>query len=110
MNEEAIHKWISCREYKSIKKRKLSYPNEYALRLFSKVIEEANKYLEHEPHRDNILANIKDAVMSEYLFDFLECEQHKNIVLNDFLGFSIRLAVFNWCNIINRILKGTDVH
>lgn len=43
------------------------------------------------------------------MFDFLSCESHRDIITEYFLEYTLRLAIFNWCNIINRILKGTDV-
>lgn len=105
----SIHNWISFKEYKSVKEKKLTYPSENAVRFFGIITEEANEYLEKQPHSKEIIKSIKNNIEAKYSLDFLHCELHKNLVKDLFLGFTLRLAVFNWCNIINRILKGTDV-
>ncbi|KOB70274.1 Uncharacterized protein OBRU01_15753 [Operophtera brumata] len=107
---KSIHNWISFREFKSIKAKKLTYPSEYAVRLFGKIIEEANINLETNPQQQDLIKNIKSKIKSnQSMFDFLNCESHRNIVTEYFLEYTLRLTVFNWCNIINKILKSTDV-
>lgn len=107
--KESVNNWISYKEYKSIKQNKLTYPSEQAVRFFGTITQEANKYLENKPHKKNIIENIKNEIKSKYLFDFLTCEIHKDAMSECFYSLTLRLAVFNWCNVINRILKGTDV-
>lgn len=107
---KTIHNWISYREFKSIKQKKLTYPSEYAVRLFGKITEKANMYLETIPHERDLIKNIKRQIKSnKSMFDFLNCDNHKHIVTEYFLEYCLRLAIYNWCLIINRILKGTDV-
>ncbi|KAJ8715732.1 hypothetical protein PYW07_010214 [Mythimna separata] len=108
-DKNTVNNWISFREFKSIKQKKLTYPSENAVIFFGNIMEEANKYLESQPERRSVIKNIKNHIKSKYLFDFINCELHKDAVSECFLGLTLRLAVFNWCNIINKILKGTDV-
>ncbi|CAK1587202.1 unnamed protein product [Parnassius mnemosyne] len=104
-----VHKWISQREYNAIKQRKLTYPSEYAVRHFNSIIKETNRYLEYCAHHENVSQEIKKLIKTKYLFEYNNCKSHKDIVLEYFLMLSIKLCIFNWCNIINRILKGTDI-
>lgn len=104
-----INNWISFKEFKSLKQRKLTYPSEHTVRLFSFITLEANKYLETECYKTGILNSLKKYIQSKCLFDFLECEIHKDIVPELFITLTLRLVIFNWCNVINKILKGTDV-
>ncbi|XP_063821363.1 uncharacterized protein LOC135071511 [Ostrinia nubilalis] len=104
-----VHRWISHREFQNIKKRKLIYPSEYAVRHFGYVIQESNGYLECNGQEENISTKIKNHILAKYPFDFLKCNDHKALVLEYFIQLSIKLCIYNWCNIINRILKGTDI-
>lgn len=108
LEKSGINNWISFREFKSIKDRKLTYPSEYAVRLFGDITKFTNDYLEENPQRKDILKYLKQC-MSNYTCDFLDCDQHKNFVRDYFFNLTLRLSLFNWCNIINKILKGTDV-
>lgn len=108
-DSNSVNNYISFKEFKSIKTKKLTYPSEQAVRLFEIITEEANIYLENQPHTNNVIKNIKLIITSKYMFDFLSCEIHRPLVTEYFLGFTLLLAVHNWCNIINRIIKGTDV-
>lgn len=104
-----IQNWVKLKEYESLKVKKLTYPSEQAVRLFGVCTEETNKYLEYAPQKNNIKKKIKENIKSKYLFDFFSCEVHKSITSDLFLELAVKLCIFNWCNIINRILKGTDV-
>lgn len=106
---EATHKWISHKEYNAMKQRKLSYPSEHAVRHFGNILKKTNEYLEKSPHKNYILNDIKSNLLKQYSFDFLTCERHRDAALECFLTFSIRLCIYNWCNTINKILRGTDV-
>lgn len=108
-DNNSVSNWISFREFKSVKSKKLTYPSEQAVKLFGIITEEANTYLEIQPQNSNIMKNIKSTIKSKYMFDFLCCELHKHMVTDYFLEYTLLLAIHNWCNIINRILKGTDV-
>lgn len=104
-----VHKWISTREYDSLKKNKLTYPSVHAVRSFGYIIKESNEYLERNAYKNNICKEIKQILMSKYSFDFTKCELHRDAAREYFIKVSITLCIFNWCNIINRILKGTDI-
>ncbi|XP_063385647.1 uncharacterized protein LOC134671933 isoform X3 [Cydia fagiglandana] len=107
--ETDIHKWISKREYNVIKKNKLTYPSEHAVRIFGNIVEKSNEYLEHSAHKSNIKKQISQILMSKYSFDFIKCEIHRDLARQTFMSVSLTLSIFNWCNTINKILKGTDV-
>lgn len=108
-NVNNIHTYIREKEYKTLKQNKLSYPSEYVVRSFGIIVKNTNEYLEHSGYVNNIRHKIIEKICSEHTFDFLTCELHKEIVLKKFLTISITLFIFNWCNVINNILKGTDV-
>ncbi|KAI8436197.1 hypothetical protein MSG28_004268 [Choristoneura fumiferana] len=59
LEKNGINNWISFREFKSIKDRKLTYPSEYAVRLFGDITKFTNDYLEDNPQRKDILKYIK---------------------------------------------------
>ncbi|KAL4709942.1 hypothetical protein ACJJTC_003905 [Scirpophaga incertulas] len=106
--KSSIHDWISQREYNEAKDN-LIYPSEGAVRYFGTVIKETNEYLEQNPHHNKIATRIKDIILSKYSFDFFDCAEHKNVILHHFINIVIRFTIINWCSIINKILKGTDV-
>lgn len=47
--------------------------------------------------------------MSKYSFDFINSKIHRDLARQTFISVSVTLSIFNWCNIINTILKGIDV-
>lgn len=106
----SIHDWISCREYNKAKKNSLSYPSEGIVRSFGAIVTETNEYLEHSGHENNISENIKAVIMSKYSFDFVHCAEHKTLLVSHFVDLTVRFSIVNWCNTINKILKGTDIH
>ncbi|KAJ2937540.1 hypothetical protein O0L34_g19047 [Tuta absoluta] len=108
-DKQSVNNWISFREFKSVKKLKLAYPTEHAVRLFSCIIDEANRYLECHPNTKKIKQHIKSSIASKYTIDFLSCGSHKKEVINYFLDLTLNLCIHNWCSTINRILKGTDI-
>lgn len=105
-----IHKWISHKEFSQFQKNKLTYPSEYAIRYFGVILQESNEFLEKMAHSLDISKQIKTNVISKLNFDDISCESHHNTLLNLFCDTTIKLSVFNYCNIINKILKGTDIH
>ncbi|XP_063538136.1 uncharacterized protein LOC134747441 [Cydia strobilella] len=104
-----IHKWISQREYNIITKNKLTYPAEHVVRAYGNIVKETNAYLEHNSHKNNIKKQITENVMSKYAFEFTKCETHRDTARQSFISIAVTLCIFNWCNIINRILRGTDI-
>lgn len=107
--ETNIHKWISQREYNILTKNKLTYPSVHAVRSFGYIMRASNEYLEHNAHRKNIKKQINETLMSKYSFHYIGCEVHRDMVRQSFITVSVTLAIFNWCNTINKILKGTDI-
>lgn len=107
-DNNTINDWISFREYKSVKERNLTYPTKNVVRLFGIIIEEAKQYLKNKPERNPVIKILKIISNRKYLFDFINCELHKDAIFECFLEFTLGLTVFNWCNVINKILKGMD--
>lgn len=104
-----VHSWIRAREFSGVNKRKLSYPTECSLRHFNITLKLTNEFLENKAHTYNISDKIKRKVLSEESFDFLNCTLHREAVLEYFLSITIKLCIYNWCNVINNILKGVDI-
>lgn len=105
----SIHDWIGHREYSAAQKKRLKYPSEGAVRCFSTVITETNDYLEHNGHQNKLSFNIKNNIQNKYSFDFIDCAEHKRQILDNFIDVTVRFTIINWCNCINKILKGTDI-
>lgn len=105
----SVNNYISFKEYKAINLKKLTYPSVQAVRVFGDIIKKSNKYLEEQPQKKNLSIFLKNYIQPKCLFDFLDCDLHRDAVSEYFVGLSLRLTIFNWCNVINKILKGTDV-
>ncbi|XP_049701000.2 uncharacterized protein LOC126055534 isoform X1 [Helicoverpa armigera] len=103
-----IHDWISHREYNKARKV-LKYPSEAAVRCFGTVVRETNEYLEINAHNNQVAKKISDHIFAKYSFDFIDCTEHKSVLLTHFIVLTVRFTIMNWCNILNKILKGTDV-
>lgn len=97
-NQSSIHKWISKREYNTIKQNKLTYPSEYAVRYFGMIVKNTNEYLEVNAHVNNIKQNLKQLLASKYSFDFIKCDVHRDVARKLFINVSISITIFNWCN------------
>lgn len=108
INSSSVHEWIVQKEYTAGKNR-LNYPSEGVIRCFGSIVKETNEYLESCAHKTQILSSIKSNILSKYSFDFVTCTEHKTYLIDHFLSITIRLSIVNWCSIINKILKGTDV-
>lgn len=110
VNESSeVHKWISHREFKQYTQKKLTYPAEPIVRYFGTIFDETKLYLEQKPHIPNLSQNIEDSIKKKCSFEHISCQNHKDEVIHALLNISIRLCIHNWCSIINKILKGTDV-
>lgn len=105
----AVHNWIESREYKTKKQKKLTYPSVHVVRMFGNILKESNEYLEINAHKSKIKNNLKDILKTKYSFDFLTCQDHRTVLIEYLLEISLKLCIFNWCNRINKILKGTDI-
>lgn len=105
-----VHKWISHKEFSQFQKKKLTYPSECTVRYFGVILQETNKFLEKMAHSLDISKHIKTQVIEKLNFNEISCESHQNTLLNLFCDITIKLSVFNYCNIINKILQGTDIH
>lgn len=77
------------------------------MRYFSSIVKETNEYLDKHANNQNICKNIIDEIKSKYSFE-IECHKHGEALLQYFQIVTIKLTVFNWCSIINKILKGID--
>ncbi|CAG9782443.1 unnamed protein product [Diatraea saccharalis] len=108
-NESSVHTWISHREFKDFKKKmKLTYPSEQAVNLFSVIVNQANEYLELQPNVNFISREIEKRI-GRHNFNFLTCEKHYGAICDYFLDVTIKLCLFNWCSVINKILRGVDL-
>lgn len=75
-----------------IKNNKLTYPSEHAVRIFGNIVDESNKYLEHNAHKSNIKKKKKQItqnVMSKYSFDFINCKIHRDLARQTFISVSV---------------------
>lgn len=108
--DNTIHDWLSHREYKDSKnQRKLNYPSSKAVRWFGTILKHTNEYLEVNGHKTNITENIKSDFISKYSFDLVDCPEHQHFVTQYFFSVTVRLAIFTWCDRLNKILKGVDI-
>lgn len=103
-----VNMLIKYKEYNKIS-NKLTYPAESAVRAFGIINLEANKYLEERAHDKDVIKNLKNILKSRNLFASMGCDEHREALAEHFMVLTLRLTVFNWCNIINKILKGTDI-
>ncbi|KAL4709403.1 hypothetical protein ACJJTC_001199 [Scirpophaga incertulas] len=92
-----------------VAKRRLNYPSEGAERCFGTIISETNEYLEQNAHHNNLTVKIRSKMLSKYSFEFIDCTEHKDVILNYFINLTVRFSIINWCSVINKILKGTDI-
>lgn len=104
-----VHKWISYREYKELAENKLTYPAEHIVRYFGTIFGETNKYLETNPSKKNISKEITEEIMKNNTFDRISCRVHREAVIDALLRITIKMTIHNWCNVISKILKGTDI-
>lgn len=106
-NESDVHKWVSQKEYKS--RRGLIYASEHFVMLFGTIFKETNLFLDSNAHKHNLATKICNIVQKKCAFEFIKCQKHKNYIIQAFMSITTKLAIHNWCNIINKILKGTDI-
>lgn len=102
-----VHNWIDCREYNK-SRRKLIYPSEQSITNFGQILKRTNECLEQFSSQPNISKTIFNSIISKCNFN-IPCIDHKEYIINSFVKITIKLAIHNWCNIINKILKGTDI-
>lgn len=105
-NEKNIHTFINYRDYKSLKNKNLCYPNETFLILYRDASTYIHNYLNENCFKRYVFRNLSSQLYKYLKFSWLGCAKHFNIIKNIFLKYVIRLHVHNWCNIINKILKG----
>lgn len=102
-----IHKWISHRERTLLKGKNLKYPNSHFVMLFRNLIAHINTYLESSSHRPHIVKNIRTDFLKSADVAWLGCTQHHSELLNQFIILVCRLQIHNWCNTINKTLRGS---
>lgn len=104
-----IHDWISARERRGLKGRNLRYPNSQFTSLFQLLIETINSYLESSAQKRFVVGNIRAIFLRCAVVDWLGCQQHHSELLNQFIILVCRLQIHNWCNSINKIIRGVCV-
>lgn len=106
---ENIHTYITLREYKSLKYNNLCYLNAKFLILYRDISQLIHNYLDIHCYESNIKSKLIKKIFTTLKFSWLGCSIHNNIVKTTCVNAMIRLQVHNWCNIINKILKGDIV-
>ncbi|KAL0830050.1 hypothetical protein ABMA28_003508 [Loxostege sticticalis] len=101
-----IHTYIHHREYKSLKNNNLVYPSERFLILYRNCSQFVHDHLNQYCHMRLITKHLKISMMSNMSVSWLGCAIHSNCLIELFIKYIVRLHTHNWCNIINKILKG----
>ncbi|KAF9408378.1 hypothetical protein HW555_011915, partial [Spodoptera exigua] len=104
--QENFHKWIMHREYKQLKNSNLAYPSKQFLILYRDIANLIHSYLIQYAHLKSTGKNIKKEINKNLKFDWLGCSKHKKITSEYLISLILRLQIHNWCNIINKILRG----
>ncbi|XP_022830991.1 uncharacterized protein LOC111359629 [Spodoptera litura] len=104
--QENFHKWIMYREYKLLKNSNLAYPSKRFLILYRDIANLIHLYLNQYAHIKSIGKSIKREILHKLKFDWLGCSKHKTNAREYFINLILRLHIHNWCNIINKILRG----
>lgn len=105
--EDNIYSYIRHREYKLLKNNNLAYPSPKLLILYRDASNFIHNYLNENAFKKNIRRNLKSLLENSLKFSWLGCHKnHTHLLKNIFLKYIIRLHVHNWCNILNKILKG----
>ncbi|XP_052745477.1 uncharacterized protein LOC128199528 isoform X2 [Bicyclus anynana] len=104
---ENIYAYIKFREYEMLKNDNLAYPSENFIMMYRDGSNLIHKYLNKNACEKNIGKNLKKMLNKSLRFSWLGCcSSHTEILKSVFFNSIIRLHVHNWCNIINKILKG----
>ncbi|KAF9407962.1 hypothetical protein HW555_012193, partial [Spodoptera exigua] len=94
--QENFHKWIMHR----------TYPSKQFLILYRDIANLIHSYLNQYAHLKSTGKNIKKEINKNLKFDWLGCSKHKKITSEYLISLILRLQIHNWCNIINKILRG----
>lgn len=104
-SKEEHHAYIQYREYKRLKHNNLQYPTEMFLKLYREASVMIHNFLNSNCFKRNVGTDLH-CKLSQLRISWLGCAEHGNIVKRIFLTTVIKLHIHNWCNIINKILKG----
>ncbi|XP_063822851.1 uncharacterized protein LOC135072744 [Ostrinia nubilalis] len=105
---DVFHKWIEQREYNLLKHRNLAYPSKKFLILYRDISGLIHDNLNKYAHKKCVKKHLKLDILKKFNVNWLGCTQHNTEVQEWFLNLIIRMHVHvhNWCNILNKILKG----
>lgn len=98
------NEYIKCREYAG--RRWLVSPSESLVSCISAVQDINNEILKKNLYISNIKEVIKTLILMFINFDFLNCENHKDKLIDYLINLSCRFFIYNYCKDINKILKG----
>ncbi|KAL0859098.1 hypothetical protein ABMA27_010940 [Loxostege sticticalis] len=99
-----IHSWICHRERSSLKGKNLNYPTPKFVQIFRELVKCINRYLDNFAHRPDVVKNIRLHFLNSIDVEFLGCAQHHSQL---FMIIVCRVQIHNWCNSINKILRGS---
>ncbi|XP_048487611.1 uncharacterized protein LOC105392797 isoform X2 [Plutella xylostella] len=102
-----VHDWVTQRERRLLKGRNLKYPNTKFIILFRKLVTCINQYLEYHSHQKSVVKYIKVEFLKSADVSWLGCSQHCRELLDMFVSLVCRVQIHNWCNCINKIMKGS---
>lgn len=105
-SKENIHEWILHREYKKCTRNNLAYPSKRFLFLYRDISNGIHNNLNLYSHKNNVGKILKHDILSKISIKWLGCTIHKQSVQDFFMRLIMRVHIHNWCNIINKILKG----
>ncbi|CAK1580042.1 unnamed protein product [Parnassius mnemosyne] len=103
---DVFHTWIKQREYTLLKHKNLTYPSKKFLMLYRDISGLIHDYLNKYAFKKCVKRLLKMEIIKKFDVNWLGCTHHKTQVKEWFLNLMIRTHVHNWCNIINKILKG----
>lgn len=99
--------FIKHREYDMLKNDNLVYPNEKFLIMYRDTSSFIHNYLNQNGHMKNIASRLSNELNNFLTLLWLGCcPNHRELLKSNLINYIIRLHVHNWCNIINKILKG----
>ncbi|KAL0849398.1 hypothetical protein ABMA28_013697 [Loxostege sticticalis] len=103
----SIHSWITHRERGLLKGKNLQYPTPKFVQIFRDLIKFINTYLANFAHNPEVVKNIRNIFLNSVDIDSLGCAQHRSDLVNQFVTIICRMQIHNWCNSINKILRGS---
>lgn len=96
--------YIKYREYAG--RRWLCSPSESLILCFSAIQDINNCIIKHCLFKDNIAQLIKTIILIYIDFDCIECEIHKEKLIDYLLNVTCRFFINKYCKNLNQILSG----